>query len=106
HLHGGDRKWMAERDELMRTLGCEDARHSGHAQRVALGESRIPEGLDRFGLHPDEALRGRLPSCLGLVPDVDHPRRATLVHVRQPVPRSHRRSAYVVWFVPFSLTMG
>ncbi len=49
HGHARQRQWMAQRNELVRTLGCLDSRDAGHTQHVTLGRLARENTRQRFG---------------------------------------------------------
>src|SRR5437764_9443438 len=68
---------MAERDEVGRPLGGENAGRARGAEHVALRRVATADGGQRGRLHLDDGTRDRLADGLGLGRDIDHARVTT-----------------------------
>ena len=84
---------VAQRDQLAGLLGGHDPGDPRRGEDVALGPAAVAHRGERFGGHADLAGRGRRARRLRLAANVDHPRRALVVEMRELAhPRAHARS--------------
>src|SRR5262249_18908182 len=72
HVDTGETKRMAERDQLVGTLGRQDAGGARDAQHITLGRVAGTDDLKRLRRHTQDGGRHRLPGSLGLGGNVDH----------------------------------
>ena len=73
---------MAERDQLGGALCGHDPGDSRRREHVAFFLTASHRGAERVPVHPDEALRARLPVRRLFVRHIDHARLSALIQVR------------------------
>src|SRR5258708_18530772 len=78
-----EREGMAERNEIGRALRSHDAGEPRHGEHVALLDAARHDALERRLRHQHAARGGGDTLALGLARDVDHPRPALLVAIRE-----------------------
>ena len=71
-IDAGDAERVAERDQIGRALGRQDARRPRDAENVPLGRVALADGPQRGGEHLQTGAGDRLPDGFRLGGDVDH----------------------------------
>src|ERR1700687_1737275 len=82
HRDARQRQRVAERDQLGRLLGRHDAGDPSNLERISLGSS-LANRAQSSGRHPHHTFGESLARRRGLCRDVDHPRRALVIQVRE-----------------------
>ena len=70
---------MAQRNQIGRALGGDDAGEPGGLQRIAFLDLSGANRPQRGGADGDPPARDSFARCLGLVADIDHPDPAAFV---------------------------